>query len=173
MDAKARVLDCHKDWKTKKYQLVLEVDHINENENLQGEKRVILKDWREKRSLEANAYMWQLLAKMALVLNTTKDELYEDYLQHYPLLDHDDNGYITITIRADIDPVKHLPGHWKYDKDNSKNGWSVYRRIRGTSEMDTKEMSWFLDRIVEGAKELGVETLTPNEMERLKGYVKK
>lgn len=40
--------------------------------------------------------------------------------------------------------------------------------IKGSSEYDTVEMSHFIDRIVEEAKELGIETATPDELERMK-----
>jgi hypothetical protein len=40
---------------------------------------------------------------------------------------------------------------------------------KGSSEFDTKEMSIFIDGIVSEAKELGIETMTPNEIARLNG----
>ena len=38
----------------------------------------------------------------------------------------------------------------------------------GTHHYNTKEMSRFIDGIVQEAKNLGIETMTPNELERLK-----
>lgn len=171
MEAKGRVLDCHKDWITKKYQLVLEIDSLNPEEDLRGEKRVIVKQWREKRSLDANAYMWVLIQAIAVELGSTKDEVYEDFIQRHGFLDRDDSGYITVTMRSDIDKSR-LPGHWKYLGNQSTIDWKVYRKIRGTSEYDTKEMSYFLDRIIEEAKGLGIDTATPDELEKMKGYEK-
>ena len=92
-------------------------------------------------------------------------------IQKYGLMDRDESWYITITMRSDIDP-SHLPGHWKLDGERSTIAWKVYRRIRGTSEYDSKEMAWFLDRVIEEAKAIGVETMTPDEIERLKAYEK-
>jgi hypothetical protein len=40
--------------------------------------------------------------------------------------------------------------------------------IKGSSEYDTAEMARFIDRIVEEAKELDIETLPEAEVERLK-----
>lgn len=167
MESKARVLDVHKDFRTGKFQMVLEVDSINPAEDFKGEKRVILKPWREKRSLDANAYMWMLLHGIAVELGSTKEEVYEVMIQRYGIMARDDSGFITVTLRADIDKGL-LPGHWKLYKETPE--WNVYRLIRGTSEYDTKEMSWFLDRVIEEAKDLGVETMTPDELERLKNY---
>ena len=168
METKARVLDCHRDYRTGKFQLVLEVDSINPSEDLRGEKRVIVKDWREKRSLEANSYMWLLLQEIAVKAGSTKEEVYEEFLRDYGFLDQDEKGYITITIRSDID-LSHLPGHWRsYETDSEE--WRVLRKIKGTSEYDTKEMSYFLDRVIEEAEALGIETLPPDELEKIKNY---
>ena len=38
----------------------------------------------------------------------------------------------------------------------------------GSSTFDTKEMSVFIDGLVETCKELGLETLPPDELERMK-----
>ena len=38
----------------------------------------------------------------------------------------------------------------------------------GSSTFDTKEMSVFIDGIVRECKELGIETMTPAELERMK-----
>lgn len=43
-----------------------------------------------------------------------------------------------------------------------------YAKLKGTSEYDTKEMSRFIDGIVSEAKELGIETLPPDEVARMK-----
>ena len=40
--------------------------------------------------------------------------------------------------------------------------------IKGSSEYDSAEMAHFIDRIVEEAQELGIETATPDELERMK-----
>ena len=63
-----------------------------------------------------------------------------------------------------------IGGHWKRVKEFIKDGktWVSYLMIKGSSEYDTAEMSHFIDRIVEEAKELGIETATPDELERMK-----
>lgn len=167
MEAKGRVIDVHRDWRTKKFQMVLELDTVGPDD-LKGDLRVSIRKWREKRSLDANGYMWALLEKIAAKTDSTKDEVYEEFLRDYGFLDQDDNGYITITLRADID-LSYLPGHWRAYATDSEE-WRVCRKIKGTSEYDTKEMSYFLDRVIEEAKALGIETATPEELEKIKSY---
>lgn len=121
--------------------------------------------YKEKRSLDANAYAWVLMTKIADVVSTSKEEVYEDMLQRYGYIYEDDEGYITVTVKKSVDMSK-IDGHWKFIKDNGK--FASYMMIKGSSEYDTSEMSRFIDRIVEEAKELGIETLTPAELERMK-----
>lgn len=121
--------------------------------------------YKEKRSLDANAYAWVLMTKIADVVSTSKEEVYEDMLRRYGYIYEDDEGYITVTVKKSVDMSK-IDGHWKFIKDNGK--FASYMMIKGSSEYDTAEMSRFIDRIVEEAKDLGIETLTPAELERMK-----
>lgn len=167
METKATLISWNMDYRSKKWQAVFEVDKPPAD-GLDGALSLTVKKWREKRSLDANGYMWVLLEKIAAKTDSTKDEVYEEFLRDYGFLDQDDNGYITITLRADID-LSYLPGHWRaYATDSDE--WRVCRKIKGTSEYDTKEMSYFLDRVIEEAKALGIETATPEELEKIKSY---
>ena len=149
----------------KKYYLTFEVDQILPNmvDAIRDVcLRLSVKRWKEKRSIDANAYMWALLSQMAAVQETSADELYEMYLQWYGLPDVDDKGHIVITIRSDID-ISRIDGHWKFCKQSQDGKWKFYLRIRGTSEYDSAEMSGFLDRIIEDANKMGIPTETPNK----------
>ena len=147
------------------YLLTLRLEGVGRSE-LEGLKdstpyRLKLTKWAERRSLDANNYLWVLASKMAEVLGTTKDEVYENLLQRYGLVDED----VVITVKSSVDMSK-IDGHWHLLKSDDK--WSGYIRIRGTSEYDKREMARFLDMVVDEAKELGVETMTPQELEKLK-----
>lgn len=125
-----------------------------------------LKKFRKKRSLDANAYLWVLCTKIANhpQIKSSKDEVYEDMLQKYGHIYQDDEGYITVTVKADVDMSK-IEGHWKFYKSNGK--FSSYLMIKGTSEYDTAEMAHFIDQVVDEAKGLGIETIPPDELERM------
>ena len=43
-----------------------------------------------------------------------------------------------------------------------------YKVYKGSSEFDSREMSIFLDGVVSEAQELGIDTMTPNEIAKLK-----
>ena len=74
-----------------------------------------------------------------------------------------------VSVLSDID----VQGFFKYYSvfGNSKlNGkeFTHYKVYKGTSEYNTKEMSIFLDGVIQEAQQLDIETKTPNEIERLK-----
>ena len=165
IESKARLVDISKDWQTNKFRLTFELDSFLPNmaDTIRDVcLRLSVKKWKEKRSLDANAYYWQLNSQMSRVLNTSPEELHEELLQRYGLLDSDDSGHISITVRSRVD-MSRIDGHWKLYKLSRDGKWKSYLRIRGTSEYDSAEMSYFIERVIEEAKELGIQTETPNQ----------
>lgn len=165
IESKARLLDIAKDWKTGKFRLTFELDTFQPNmaDAIRDVcLRLSVKKWKEKRSLDANSYMWALLSQMAAYQGTSSEELYEQYLQWYGLPDADDEGHIVITLRSNID-ISRLDGHWRYCKTSNDGKWNFFLRIKGTSEYNSAEMATFLDRIIEDAQAMGIPTETPNQ----------
>lgn len=124
--------------------------------------------YRPKRSLNANAYAWTLMSKIAQKMTPplTKDEVYEMMLNDYgtPKVDEDGQA-IGIMI-----PTKHnignIPGHWKL-VEAKPNGFSMYALMKGSSDYNSQEMAKFIEGVVFEAKELGIETATPDEIKRM------
>lgn len=147
--------------------LTLEVKETpTEYDQLKDEElRIEIKKYSKKRSLDANAYCWVLCTAIADKLKTSKDEVYEEMIQRYAPYDKDDDGYITVTMIERI-PVSKLGGHWRMV--SQRDGFNIYMKLVGSSEMDTTQMAHFIDGIISDAKELGIETETPEEIERIK-----
>lgn len=165
IESKARLIDISKDYITGKFRLTFELDSFLPNmvDAIRDVcLRLSIKKWKEKRSLDANSFYWVLNSKMALALHTSPEELHEALLQRYGLLDSDGEGHISITVRSKVD-MSRIDGHWKLYKVSRDGKWKSYLRIRGTSEYDTAEMSYFLERVIEEAQELGIDTETPNQ----------
>ena len=116
---------------------------------------------REKRSLNANAYLWKLVTEIGNVLNKSKEEV---YLQM--LIDYGQSEMVSILSEIDV------KGYFKYYKlagtsilnDKEFNPYKIYK---GSSEYDTKEMSILLNGVVQEAKNLGIKTKDDIEVERL------
>jgi uncharacterized protein with NRDE domain len=110
---------------------------------------------------EIDAETEALCTKLAEVLNSSKDEIYEEELQKYGYLDEE----TVITVKSEVD-MSRIDGHWRLIKDNGK--FKAYIRVRGSSEYNSKEMAHFLDMIILDAKEQGIETDTPEQIEEYK-----
>lgn len=143
-----------------------------------NEKRLSIKisQYRKKRSLDANAYYWQLLTKIAEVLKTSKPFMHNQMLRKYGQLFMFDGKISTVTIPDTVEAERqvdeaetyHLKPTSQVRLGNDGVMYRTYKMLRGSSEYDAKEMSELIDGIVSEAKELGIETLTPDEIERLK-----
>jgi hypothetical protein len=132
--------------------------------NQDRDKRFEVKEYKEKRSLNANNYVWKLITEIANSLTPTqsKEEVYFKMLQDYGQQE-------MISMLATINPK----GYFKYYKEVGRsvlNGKEFvhYKIFKGTSEYNTKEMSIFIDGVVQEAKQLGIETRTPEELQELK-----
>jgi hypothetical protein len=65
-----------------------EVEELKQIVSKGKELSVDIKQYRHKRSLDSNAYLWVLLSEMADKLKTTKDELYLEMLSKYGVFTH-------------------------------------------------------------------------------------
>ena len=162
--------DVSRDWLTGKYYITFTCNEESAMDHIQNIKEceklsIEAKKYRKKRSTDANAYLWVLCTAIAEVAESSKEEVYEEMLRKYGVVYKDDDGYITVTVKKEVDMSK-IAGHWLFYKDNGK--FASYLMIKGTSEYDTAEMAKFLDMVVQEAKELGIETLTPEELQRMK-----
>ena len=116
---------------------------------------------REKRSLNANAYLWKLVTEIGNILNKSKEEV---YLQM--LIDNGQSEMVSILSEIEV------KGYFKYYKlagTSILNGkeFNHYKIYKGSSEYDTKEMSILLNGVVQEAKNLGIKTKDDIELERL------
>ena len=119
---------------------------------------------KKKRSLNANAYAWQLMTKIGDVLRISKEEVYLNMLKSYG-----QGGAISVQEKF----AENFKRTYKYFESLGKSElkgkmFEHFRFWVGSSEYSTEEMSIFIDGIVQEAKQLRIETLTPLELARLK-----
>lgn len=112
---------------------------------------------RKKRSLDANALCWKLCTEIANVLRTDKESIYLDMLKKYGQSD-------IVSVVSTVN----VKGYFKYYEEFGKgtvNGKEFihYKVFKGSSEYDTREMSILLDGIIDEAKALDIEVISPSE----------
>ena len=128
-----------------------------------------IKQKRQKRSLDANAYCWVLLNKLSEALQTPNEELYRRYIKEI--------GGVSDTVCVPTKSVKRLTEiwadnglGWQTDTFPSKiGGCTNVILYYGSSEFDTKQMSRMIDSIVQDCQSIGIETKSPEEIESLLG----
>lgn len=135
--------------------------------NQDKEKVFEIKEHKVKRSLNANAYCWVLMNKIADAIKSTKEEVYREYIKNKGI-------FRLITMNKDatntfIKVWQEKGLGWICDISESKyEGMVDVVAYYGTSSYNTKQMANFIDYVVDEAKNLGIETLPPDEIERLK-----
>lgn len=122
---------------------------------------------RKKRSLDANSYFWVIADRIADAIGTTKLEVYRDAVHSVGVFD-----YVAVTDRA-VGTFVHnwqLKGlGWIAEVEDSKiDGCKKVCCYYGSSTYNSKQMSRLIDYIVEEAKAVGVDTMTPDEIARVK-----
>ena len=162
------IKDLNIDYKTGKALLTLAVNQkqsaMNCYDELNGADRLSIKidKYREKRSLNANAYAWKLLTEIGNVLRISKEDVYFKMLKQYGQSE-------LISVKAHI-PITEYVKYCEEAGESTLNGtlFKHYRVYKGSSDFDKREMAIFIDGIVQEAKEQGIDTRTPDEIAQLK-----
>ena len=162
--------DINRDWQTGRYNITFT---INEQSALSGVEKI--KDceklsieavqFRQKRSLDSNAYAWVLMQKIAEAINSDKWSVYLMCLQRYS------RSFTHVIVKPEaVNRMKELYRTFVDLGEITVNGQTGHQLqiYYGSSTFDTKEMSVFIDGIVAECKELNIETLPPHELEGMK-----
>jgi len=126
-----------------------------------------IKIHREKRSLEANAYLWTLCQKIAeAVRNLTKEDVYREAVKSAGKFD-----FILIADEAAETFIHNWSSRglgWIADRtDYQQSGFTQIICYCGSSVYDTKSMSALLEYIVNESKELDIDVRTPDEIAKM------
>ena len=133
---------------------------------------VSIKKWRRKRSKDANAYFHVLVNAIAEARGISDEEVKRSLVVDYGALAHDEDGQIVgfkLPPSVNVDRIYPYTRMYKQVEEGGKlfNCYLVYKH---SSEMDTKEMSRLIDGAVTEAKELGIDTDTPEERARWNSF---
>ena len=129
---------------------------------------VSINEHRKKRSLDANAYCWLLIGKIAAKVGMPKEAVYREMIR-----DVGDN-YEVIPIRNDavekwIENWQSKGIGWVCDilGESKIDGYTNVITYYGSSTYDSLQMSQLINLIVNECHDLGIETMTPAELSLL------
>ena len=122
-----------------------------------------------KRSLDANGYFWALCGKLAAKTRVPKADIYRNYIKNiggnYDTVCVQDKAVLRLVTRWSKNGLG-----WIAEPFESKiPGCTNVNLYYGSATYDTAQMSRLIDLVVFDCKENGIETMTPEELARLKG----
>lgn len=123
---------------------------------------VELKQWRNHRSLDANALLWACIGDMVKALGGDKWDYYIKYLREY-------GQYTMIQLQPDaLEQFKKVYRECEVIGSRYVDGKEMLQVLcyYGSSTYDTKEFSVLLDGVIQDMKHAGVEPPTSEEMKR-------
>ena len=123
--------------------------------------------WTNRRSLDSNAYLWVLLDKIAERINSTKVNVYRNFVKDVgvfevlPIKDVAVDRFIRNWQKKGLGWVCEVLGTSKL------KGYTNVVAYYGTSTYDPFEMSRILNEVVLMAKDLGIQTLDELELKKM------
>jgi hypothetical protein len=164
-DLTGKITNFSLDYKTGKAILTMELNERNnatkmyDNLNRIEKLSISLGKYREKRSLDANAYAWVLIGKIADCVGASKDEIYVELLKRYG------QTYVDKVKHEDVDIFKREHKYCEEHESLELEEKAQYFRVWvGSSKYNTEEMSKFIDGIISEAEDLDIPTKTPNQI---------
>lgn len=123
-----------------------------------------IKKHSKKRSLNANAYAWVLMTAIAKEMSVDKWSVYKELLKRYS------NSFEYLVVKEEALPrlekafrAIEVLGDGVLGEEKAYQVQAYY----GSSTFTQDEMRVFIDGIVQEAKNLNIETETPQELERM------
>lgn len=130
-----------------------------------------IKRHRNRRSKNANSYFHVLVNKIASETGESDEAVKIRLITNYGTLARREDGtYVMFLLPNDVDATEYYKYAVLYDQQREVNGkvlnmWKVYK---DSHKMDTKEMARVIDGAIQEARELGIETDTPKQIEEMK-----
>ena len=170
MRVSGRIVGANIDFKTGKPTISFEINEKNDFKLIVDEMKdreklsIEVKPFRNKRSLDANAYFFVLADKLAEKLNTTKEEVYRNAIREI--------GGVSETVCVKNQAVERLCEGWS----SNGLGWSTDTfpskipgctnviLYYGSSTYDSAQMHRLISNIIQDCEAVGVETKTPDEI---------
>ena len=131
---------------------------------------VNIKRYYKKRSLDANAYCWVIIDKIAEKTKEKKSDIYKHAIKEI--------GGVSNAFCGEDEAIKTLCRNWQLNGQGwmaehrpSKKipGYSVATLWYGSSVYNTKQMSDLIDSLIQEAEAQGISTITEKEKEQLLG----
>lgn len=128
---------------------------------------VEIKEYRKKRSLDANRKLWALINEMSTILHLPPEEIYQGYIpdvgnnfKYIPALPHEVEEWTKDWCKGHIGRMVEDVGPCR---SRDLKGHRLLKMYRGSSEYDVPTFSRLLDLVLQDCRNLGIETMSERE----------
>ena len=132
------------------------IDYLYEQDK---DKMFEVKEYKEKRNNKQNSKYWKLLYELSLTLKIGIEELHFNMLKNYS-----QRYEILVPSNYQVRGIEY------YEKKStiSKSGkeFIVYQVYTPSHELNTEEFAMLMSGLIEECKQLGIETRSPEEIQR-------
>ena len=133
---------------------------------------------KEKRSLSQNSYYWMLCGKVAKKQKRSAAYIHNTQLRAVRYLEYINDKPVFLVLPDTDETEKQTMEAMTYhvaptrEVREGKDGinYRTYVMIRGSSDFTVAEMSHLLDLLIQDAEALGIPTITPDELARIRQY---
>lgn len=178
MELKGKLLDVSRDILSGLIRITFTAESLPSGlDKLRGKDLLIqAKEWRGRRTLNANAYYWTLVGRIARELGTQQAFVHNMLLRDYGTLEEADGQNLIVMVPDTDDAAERvmMSEHYHLKPTSFVRDWNgrtcrEYLVIRGSSTYDTGEMSALINGAVSEAKSLGIETLSEDALKEMLG----
>lgn len=167
---RARLKDMSIDFASRKQivSFIIDKDFAEEFDRLKDKPLTVeVKQYRERRSNNANAYMWVLCEKIAQTQGIGAEEVYRHAIREVGV-------HVPLPIKAEA--VERFQTEWgkrgigwfaEIVDDSKLEGYKLVFVYYGSSTYTSSEMARLIDNIVQDAQALGIQTDPREELDRL------
>ena len=138
-----------------------------------------IKPYRAKRSLDANAYYWVLITKLAKKISISNLELHNMMLRMYGQAEIIEGKAVYLTIPDTEEAERKVNNATDYHLQATSQGregndgimYRTYKLLRGSRTYNTEEMARLIDGLVQCCKDAGIpdsDIASPDEKRILK-----
>lgn len=175
METTGKIKDISRDFDTRKLIVSILIDDspVEELQELKGcdALDITARRHRKKRSLNANAYFHLLVNRIAAKTGAGNTEIKNRLIREYGAFWFIDDQIPTVRLKDEYAEAMmaredmHVKPIGREYRDGCE--WVRFAFMRGSHTYDSKEMARLIDGTVSEARELGIETMTPDELERM------
>lgn len=126
-----------------------------------------IKQFRKKRSLDANQKLWALINEMSTILKLTPEEIYQGYIPDvgnnyrvFPVKPEEINEFAADWCNGHLGRMVEDMGPCR---KRDLMGYHNLRCYKGSSEYDTQTFSRLLELVMQDCRQLGIETMSERE----------